>query len=261
MSSPSGGGTTLVSQSDFDKFVKEGLDEGQLLSEAVTDTLDMFEGGTYDLRALFVYENREELELKDKLQSSIHTIVQASGGFDTFVNASFAIGSLFSLLKSLINRPLHVQQGMCRMCESARVAQALLALVGKEDDEEEDEEGDEDDNAPDDEYKANVVLDIIRFMFENCSDYCLRSVTTVELTEECCISMANSIDNNSHIMAVIEKFLYVLSHSFTLPTNLMIFREKTDGFKHLKSALRLSAKRENQTEFTTALQSFIEKYE
>ena len=86
--------TPKIFQGDFDKLVNDIVNEGNSLSEAVTEAVETLTEGGIDLSNIWIYESETEVKIKVQTDERLKAIEKAarSSKSEDFVNATFALG-------------------------------------------------------------------------------------------------------------------------------------------------------------------------
>ncbi|RYH29863.1 hypothetical protein EON65_07090 [archaeon] len=138
-------------QVDFDQIVRELLEEGQhSWGEAVREAQETFVEGNYDVSTLFLYQNKEEYDIKHQMEARYRILEDVSMGKDSFVNMTFGLQGILQTLRS--HPPAsHIQRGCKRMFEQRQGFHIVLAIFKRISNESTaaDEEGDGKSNAED----------------------------------------------------------------------------------------------------------------
>eukprot|EP01031_Cornospumella_fuschlensis_P025775 gene25775-31125_t len=138
-------------QVDFDQVVRDLLEEGQhSFAEAVQEAHETFVEGDYDVSTLFVYQNKEEYDIKQQMEARYRILEDVSMGKDSFVNMIFGLQGILQTLRS--HPPTsHIQRGCKRMFENRQGFHVILAIFKRisEESSAAEEEGDGKSNAED----------------------------------------------------------------------------------------------------------------
>jgi hypothetical protein len=169
---------------------------------------------------VFIYKTSDESFIKGIFEENLNTVDRASVNTETFVNASFAIQGIQQMLSDH-RLSTNVIEGGWRLCESAKLLLSLTLLLNVEEEEDE-EDGEEDAHA--DDKKANIILDLMMFIFSGRVQHFRESVGCLLTTEDGAISLIEALKRSLTEEHTIAKYLACLVILCENPENIELLK-------------------------------------
>jgi hypothetical protein len=165
-------GKLILKQIDFDSLYKEIIEDGMTsFQDAILETVETYQEDC-DISYIFIYQNNEELEEKEKMENRLLTIENASIQKETYVNAFFCISGIKKILSGDISDNITIMSW--KLCESRMINEPLIKLLKVDNNDEdeddiigEDTDSDEEDKEQD---RLDQISNILDFLIFLCLD-------------------------------------------------------------------------------------------
>ena len=159
----------LAKQVEFDALVGQLMEEGALLEDAVSETLEILEEDGQCIDYLYVYRNESEQREKEKVLKNCQTIEKTGRGEETTVNCLFAFQGLQQAFKD--SNQVKAKNSW-RLAESRGIVVSLVKLLAVRDKDEErgsdsdasDNSNGEDEDEDEDEDEILFVVDTLKML-------------------------------------------------------------------------------------------------
>ena len=245
-----------ASQAMFDQLIEELINQdGLSIEEASQQTQEMF-ADEYDMSKLYIYQNKQQYEIKNNVQRSCNTLSKAALGTDTFVNANFGIQGLLQILKA--------DQGTFKLLESYKVISSLIKLLSvtdKDDDNNEmigeDEDDEDDDEDADRKFQTIRCLDTLQFIGIEI----IRNPQLVfshqdffNIGEENIDTLCKRLDEDMGDEEIASKLIEFLLIILSFENNRMIFKDK-GGIDMLELTVKMNKKNQFITDAVDKIKS------
>lgn len=144
---------SFARQADYDHMVNELIDEGNTLEEAAVEALGCFQEGGYDVSGLYIYNNSEELRLKDAVQSKFKVLEDCALGHNSIINAVFSMQGLSQMIAEENSLSC-----IMKLAESRKLVNTMIEVLKSTLPDEDDEDNQDNDDEDDDDAEENSVL-------------------------------------------------------------------------------------------------------
>ncbi len=152
----------VAKQVEFDAVVGQLMEEGALLEDAVSETLEILEEDGQDLDYLYVYRNESEQREKDKILKNCQTVEKCGRGEETTVNCTFS----FQGLQQAFNDADQLKsKHSWRLAEARGIVMSLVKLLAVKEEEEKDKDNDDSDGSDDEEEDEILfMVEVLRML-------------------------------------------------------------------------------------------------
>ena len=148
----------VAKQVEFDALVGQLMEEGALLEDAVSETLEILEEDGQSIDYLYVYRNEDERREKDKILKNCQTVEKTGRGEETTVNCIFAFQGL---QQAFTDSNQMKAKNSWRMAESRGIVVSLVKLLAVRDEDEEDKDSDSDASDDSDDRDEDEILFVV----------------------------------------------------------------------------------------------------
>ncbi len=151
----------VAKQVEFDAVVGQLMEEGALLEDAVSETLEILEEDGQGLDYLYVYRNESEQRDKDKILKNCQTVEKCGRGEETTVNCTFS----FQGLQQAFNDADQLKsKHSWRLAEARGIVVSLVKLLAVKEEEEKDRKSDDSDDSDEEEDEILFMVEVLRML-------------------------------------------------------------------------------------------------